>query len=71
MTGFTISITKIKTIGGEVTECKVDHNELEPLSVCCGESAFRGYCAMCHDATGFVKYCPECDMEWDVETPTP
>ena len=47
------------------------HDNLEVVSECCGAPAVWGVCAKCRDFTGFVKYCPECDTEIPVETPSP
>lgn len=46
-----------------------NHDDLEVTSLCCGASAYYGFCAKCREHTGWVKYCEVCDKEFDAEAP--
>ena len=48
-----------------------EHDTLEVVSVCCGATAFYGFCARCHEHTGWVKWCEVCEQEIEAEEPVP
>ena len=45
-----------------------NHDELEPVSVCCGASAIEdtNFCASCRDLTGFERQCTYCEFTEEV-----